>query len=301
MTEDELLTEVLTSPDELGARLVYADWLMSRGDLRGEFIATQCQLEGLLEDSRRQALRERELWLLEECGEEWLEALGLQIGEARFEGGLVEGLRVNSDRLLQIAARLSTCAPLRSVELVGSIPEMGAVLRQLARFPHLSSLKLVVMDLGAQDADMLASWPQLARLTSLEVLGNSSGKGVVERLVSSPSLAGLTSLALVSDELDVTDAHAIAVSRHLVGLTSLDLARNLIGDAGVLLLASTPHLARLGSLGLVSNEISDAGARALAASPFLSRLTSLSILRENDIVAGGLQALLARFGSGVVR
>jgi uncharacterized protein (TIGR02996 family) len=298
MTEDELLTAVLASPDEIGPRMVYADWLMTRGDLLGEFIVTQWGLrDPALSEARRQALRERELWLLEECGTEWLEVLGLWAGEAQFEGGLVEGVRLSSDRLLEVASVLATRMPVRSIEVVGHIEALPPVLRALARFPHLTSLKLVAMDLREEDLPTLTSWPPFARLHSLAIMGIVYNRRLSEHLTSSPALAGLRSLALSACQLDVNDAHAIAVSRHLTGLRSLDLAHNHLGDASMLLLAATPYLAGLCSLELDWNGLTDEGARALAASPFLSSLTSLSILSGNHIGGGALHDLCARFGS----
>jgi uncharacterized protein (TIGR02996 family) len=43
MTEEELLAAVLAAPEEDAPRLVYADWLMERGDPRGEYIGLMVQ------------------------------------------------------------------------------------------------------------------------------------------------------------------------------------------------------------------------------------------------------------------
>ena len=42
--ERGLRTAIFANPDDDAPRLVYADWLLERGDPRGEFIQIQCKL-----------------------------------------------------------------------------------------------------------------------------------------------------------------------------------------------------------------------------------------------------------------
>jgi uncharacterized protein (TIGR02996 family) len=58
--EDELVAAIVAAPDDDAPRLVYADWLMQRGDPRGELIAVQCRLAAG-DASTEIATREREL------------------------------------------------------------------------------------------------------------------------------------------------------------------------------------------------------------------------------------------------
>lgn len=48
---EHFLVAIRASPDDDAPRLVYADWLEERGDVRGEFIAIQCALVGMAEDA----------------------------------------------------------------------------------------------------------------------------------------------------------------------------------------------------------------------------------------------------------
>lgn len=69
--EEAFLKAILDDPDDDAPRLLMADWLEERGDLRGEFIRVQCRLHHLLHDEGEQAFlqahigslrrREREL------------------------------------------------------------------------------------------------------------------------------------------------------------------------------------------------------------------------------------------------
>ena len=68
-TQTDLLADVYTRPWDDAPRLVYADWLLERGDPRGEFITLQFQaMEGAL--PRAQAGRMKDL--LAEFGDLWL-------------------------------------------------------------------------------------------------------------------------------------------------------------------------------------------------------------------------------------
>jgi uncharacterized protein (TIGR02996 family) len=51
MNHDEaFLQAIIENPDDESLRLIYADWLEERGDLRGEFLRVECLLRGLPEN-----------------------------------------------------------------------------------------------------------------------------------------------------------------------------------------------------------------------------------------------------------
>jgi len=47
MTDDALLRSIREDPDDPARRLVYADWLEERGDVRGEYLRLSCRLAEL--------------------------------------------------------------------------------------------------------------------------------------------------------------------------------------------------------------------------------------------------------------
>ena len=80
MTQAGFLQVIMESPEDEGARLVYADWLDERGDPRGEFIRAQCELAKRLQADvaqmeqdypQRRALKVRAEQLLRDHGAEW--------------------------------------------------------------------------------------------------------------------------------------------------------------------------------------------------------------------------------------
>ena len=64
LDEVALLDAVVGAPHEDGPRLVYADWLLQRGDPRGELITLQCALANGDPDAPDPAILAREQELL---------------------------------------------------------------------------------------------------------------------------------------------------------------------------------------------------------------------------------------------
>jgi uncharacterized protein (TIGR02996 family) len=48
--EDPFICAILAAPEDEAPRLIYADWLEERGDLRGEYLRLDCQLASLPQD-----------------------------------------------------------------------------------------------------------------------------------------------------------------------------------------------------------------------------------------------------------
>lgn len=104
-SEEALLDAVYQQPREDGPRLVYADWLLERGDERGEFITLQFKRRG---GSLTDAEAKREVTLLKKHGKAWLGALApvLSFGKGysgtRFERGFVS----TADIILSVGKKL---------------------------------------------------------------------------------------------------------------------------------------------------------------------------------------------------
>lgn len=72
--QTNFLRNICEHPADIHARLVYADWLEERGDVRADFIRTQCQIVGKFDrfGASIGTLLERERELLEEFGLDWV-------------------------------------------------------------------------------------------------------------------------------------------------------------------------------------------------------------------------------------
>ncbi|HEY1551044.1 MAG TPA: TIGR02996 domain-containing protein [Kofleriaceae bacterium] len=86
--EWDLQAAIIASPDDDTPRSVYADWLLERGDPRGEFIALQLE-HAAGRSTRAKLVREGEL--LRAHGEAWGGAIAKWFIWPAFERGFFAG------------------------------------------------------------------------------------------------------------------------------------------------------------------------------------------------------------------
>lgn len=304
-SREELFAAVLADPRAEGPRLVLADWLIERGDPRGEFISIQCELargaqpEPFSSSGVEGPLRDREAALLRDHRDAWLEGLGPDAGDARFHRGFVERVVVHDSLAL---------------------PRLDAF------FQREPVTELVVASSSAIDSERFATLPWLERLESLEFRAprpNAPGplsRDRLAHLLASRRLRKLTRLALVGERLGdeglgllaeqggkafpaleclhveddvVTDKGVgpLAASRWAARFTELSLANNELRAEGTEALADSRSPGRLTRLSLGGNQLGDEGAFVIARAPRFKTLVDLSLPR-NRIGAPGLAALL---------
>jgi uncharacterized protein (TIGR02996 family) len=269
--DDAFLRAVLADPDDDEPRLVYADWLEERGDVRGEFIALQCRLARLrAADPARPAMAARARQLRRAHGRDWAGPLGEFAGRCRFRRGFVEEVEIDARAFLADAPALFRAAPVRRLKLLSAATLMRRV----------------------------AVCPELAHLTHLNLSENFVRAGGVDALAASPYLSGLRVLNLARNGLGSGGVRALAASALPARLVRLNLADNVTYNAGAVTLAECPTLGGLSVLRLSWNCIGRAGAEALAASPHLTAVITLD-LRGNLPGTQGALALRERFAHKV--
>ena len=101
---------VFAQPDDDGERSVLGDWLIERGDPRGELIALQ-----LAPRTRARLFRERAL--LERHGRKWYAELATAIHWPKFERGFIATCMVNVPRLRSLTVRSNEWSTVREVVL----------------------------------------------------------------------------------------------------------------------------------------------------------------------------------------
>jgi uncharacterized protein (TIGR02996 family) len=89
--ERELLAAIYANPEDDAPRLVYADWLISKGDPRVEFIALQCS---------DRPVRGKEKDLLAKHRTAWLGKIAPGLADAVFERGFLAKCRQSVERYL---------------------------------------------------------------------------------------------------------------------------------------------------------------------------------------------------------
>jgi|GEM_PF-7059535 len=129
---DELLARIYARPDDDALRAVYADWLVERGEPRGELISLQL-------GPSSEAVRKREAQLLGQHGAEWLGPLARVCESYRFERGFLSEARVHPGRALALAAERSW-ATLRTLWIWD---RDAALPTALLRSPELRGLRVL--------------------------------------------------------------------------------------------------------------------------------------------------------------
>jgi uncharacterized protein (TIGR02996 family) len=305
-------------PLDWASWLVYSDWLLERGDARGELIVIEHKLDTarLSRDERHQLVMRR-VALYREHEQRWI--AGLEVPRdayPRWRHGFIAGLicswnpanaaflrRLRSHptgRLLSLLDLAQTrmrdaevaelaSQPLGTVTWLrlpdNQIGPAGAEAFARSLGPGLLRLELARNALGPAGVSALLGAPGLCTLSSLDLSGTGLGVEGERALAAAPqALGSLRSLQLCSNKLD---AVALADAELLEPLLALDLSRNAIGDEGAASLASCERLRGLRRLDLSSNQIGDTGAWALVHAPALRSLTELR-LGDNPIDADSL-------------
>jgi uncharacterized protein (TIGR02996 family) len=165
------IREIRRDPDSDAPRLVCADWLIDRGDLRGDYIVIACRHDALPHDSvEQQALRDQLLQFKPQTAE-WVKplvALGAKRGpDAAFTRGFVNSLRLFGGAAHNFPA-MSRFEPIVDLVLTSCA---HTAYRTLGNAPELASLRyLAIDDENPKNCEFLLASPFLARLPELRVL-----------------------------------------------------------------------------------------------------------------------------------
>src|SRR5437588_11178072 len=127
-SDDPFLLAIRDHPDDVGPRLVYADWLEERGECdRAELIRLQCRGED--EGRARQ--------LVHLYGESWAGVAARHSYGVAFRHGFVEEVTVCARTLLAHAEEIYSAAPLRLLRVIGA----AGVIDRFVRCPHLERVE----------------------------------------------------------------------------------------------------------------------------------------------------------------
>ena len=238
MIEPAFVQNILEQPDDDAVRLIYADWLLERGDpasaARGEFIQTQVLLarsEGLLADwdewaelaGRLPQLRTREKALLDQYGAEWARPLSGLVRGYSFRRGFVESVVLPASTFIDRGAELFRSQPVQDVRFFS----VDRAMVQLAACSHLARLRTIdlsgVYFAGNAGFRALLSSHHLGRLRVLRVAHSYLGDDGLRALAESPLLRQLHHLDLSRTSVTLEGVRALLRSPHWGGLRSLML------------------------------------------------------------------------------
>ncbi|MFO0549843.1 MAG: TIGR02996 domain-containing protein [Polyangiaceae bacterium] len=301
---ESLLRDVLAHPDDDEPRLVYADYLLSRGDPRGEFIVVQCKLARLTEgdpefevlDARATALLEKhqstwvqpfmgDRYTMELAGRKWTRTTPSRWD---FHRGFVHTATVSAEAFPLLAAGLFSREPVRRVHLTNH--GLGRVLNNVKGLRELDLSNMRLKD----EARALFACENFEALEVLELRKCGLGvKGARAMALAKPERwPRLRHLGLGENALG--DAALTELSRAplLSAVRSLELSREAFTAKGWSALVKSPYLSDLEALDVNAADLGAACGEALAASGLTRTLTTLS-LRFVRLADGGLAALVA--------
>ncbi|HEY1064817.1 MAG TPA: TIGR02996 domain-containing protein [Pirellulales bacterium] len=258
-SEEKLFHEAIrAAPDDDAPRLMLADWLLEQGDVRGEFIQVQCELERTpAGDPRRAELVNRDVRLRERHGWRWKDPVRhLNVTSVDFRRGFIEHVHMRAMFFLREAEQLfEACPTLRSVKLSIGNTDIRAIAKS-ASLSRVSRLDLTSTSITDHVLDALLESPHLKQLEELDLSLNALRTGGAKALASTNALPNLKTLKLYTNHLGA-EGTAELLSPNLAGLESLDLGMNAVGPTGARALADSPHLANLERLFLSGHEFDD--------------------------------------------
>lgn len=239
-----LLAAVLAQPDDIDARLVYADWLVEQGDPRGDFIHVQCALGRPLVNASGRAwarptfagdpkeLEQRERKLLSLHQKAWVAPFRATVRTWSWWCGFVDRVVADCGAFLAGSEGLFAETPLVSVQLTAMKPPM---LRTLADQP--TSARLRTLDVNFQKLDAAAMEAMAAEtwreLRSLNLAGNRLGAAGLRVLGQSRTLTSLRTLQLTDCKLADADVVPLLEAPLYRQLERLDLRWNALSPLTV--------------------------------------------------------------------
>lgn len=289
-----LLDAIVEHPASDEARRVYADQLLTNGDLRGELILLDLALAGPLSMRNREKLAARRAHLLAGYGAIWWP---YTVERKEIQKGFLRAVHGTWTQIQAIAPELFACEPVTEVGI------RAPVVDELLAAPWLSRVERLVLR-GLADLS-IASAPQLAKLRALNVSGNNltslpelalprvenlvlTGNpigGDLEALHAWDQLANVTTLYLSSCELDGAGLELL-LQRRLDKLSMLALSFNDLGDDVGVLAEHARQLPALRHLELKVCSITESGVRSLVrAFPNLRRLDVRRNRLEPDLAS----------------
>ena len=193
---ERLRADILRNPDSDAPRLAYADAIASADPPRAELIRVQLETTRLLR-ARAPTLdfsdgfnRERQLLELHKAA--WsrpaAEIPGVQwVGLLR---GFPEHVRMTARDFLANGEQLYAAAPIRHLDLL-DVKEHAGELFGSPLLARIRSLGLGRMQLGDDEARLLAASPYVSGLCWLDLAANRIGQAGLEALAASPNLPEL--------------------------------------------------------------------------------------------------------------
>ena len=214
-----LYQAVIDAPDNDEPRLVCADWLEERGDLRAEFIRLQIRLAGIDNDHPEwPRLKRQEQQLLSRYLRVWNGDAHRFLQRTPFEGrvkvrhgmirrwyyqrGFIGSIDMDAKALAQHSGTVFRLGPIQQARLFLAHHAVD----QLAHADWLLRFRVLELrGVNAGDIVHFAWSPRVRNLTELSIPNAALNTAATDALIDSPYLAGLRKLSLESCRSVLTD------------------------------------------------------------------------------------------------
>ncbi|GAB2596041.1 hypothetical protein GCM10027168_30990 [Streptomyces capparidis] len=279
--------ELRDRPGDLASWLSYGDWLLARGDARGELIRLE-QRRARVGPAGREALEREIAALVREHRPDWEAELPPGVTALARRYGFATKVAVawsdDAPALIKKALEGPFVTALRIGPVTGEDDDEdeddweedddGVPVPPPVRAGALAALdlsRIVELDLsylriGDPGAMALGASPTVGRIRTLDLRYCGIGDPGLAVLAASPHLRAVRCLRLQHNAL--TGLAMLSLGR-FEELTELDLRYNRIGEEGVDALLAAPFADSLGRLLLYRDDVGEAGARKLAHAPHL--------------------------------
>ena len=226
--ESELLAQIVANPEDTAPRLVYADWLQERGDLRGECIAL------LLQSKLRKTAQARLNEIFEVASAAIEGDIEQHGGIAFIERGMVEMLYIGIAKLLKHGDRWLARHPITHVRITNHSgkPTRGK-LAELATSTVLAKIRTLELEIDSIDFSPLWESKRFAMLDRLEMSAIGmppSPKGLANlALLRAPKLRSIRFYCIEGVERALT---TIAANKHSKALETIEVDPGSSGRRG---------------------------------------------------------------------
>lgn len=258
--------------------LVYGDWLLSQGDVRGELIRLEHEHALAPRDNQRKRRLHNELRALTKTHEaSWRAGLPEHLTVAWKHGFVTSVWLPWTEEAFAVLPAFLASANGRLLSTVAfewrSLPERDAFLALLQRvsrwaLPKVHTLSFAYVSLGREGAEVLAQSNALSSLRHLDLRYADLRDEGLSVLLERGALGAARQVSLQKNELTSRSAVQLAHAA-LPRLRELDLRFNAIGAEGAEALARAPFAASLERLFLNVDDVGLEGVRSLARSPSL--------------------------------
>ena len=241
-TERQYLDKVLKAPSDDRPRSRYADWLLDRGDARGEFIHLQLAsgrtlksvtgidwtlyvarwIERVEPPSNDDRQVEKEDQLYKKHIRSWIAPVRKLVRNWWWKGGFIYSVDAGP-ALLEQPDTLFSLHPVQRLDLSGLKPRDVARLADLPVPRSLKILRLVRQRITPELLGPLLASPLLG-IEFLDLSANPLGREGAELIARARNLKALRSLAVTG--IDADGIMAIATSKTLVNLEELRFVDN---------------------------------------------------------------------------